>query len=76
MTKGEEIPLDPSSSINPFQAVVLPGRGAGSVSASLRKYRLLSFHPNLDCSVGPNLVIITVGDVSAFAKIGPDNRGR
>ena len=75
MAIAKETPLILNSSINPLQAVVLPGLSSRGVSPALRKYCLLGFHPDLDCSVYSNLVIITMGDVPAFAKIGPENRG-
>ena len=50
--------------------MVLPGLSSRGVSPVLRKYCFLSFHPDLDCSVYSNLVVITMGDVPAFAKIG------
>ena len=75
MAIARETPLILNFSINPLQAMVLPGLSSRDASLALRKYCFLGFHPDLDCSVYSNLVVITMGDVPAFAKIGPENRG-
>ena len=75
MAKVKTTPFVLSPSINPLQAVMFPRGSSGDVQAVLRKYRSLSFHPNLDRPVYPNFVIITTRDASAIAKVGPENKG-